>query len=105
LRQDLVALGIVFLIIGAIAAAYPVQYCLLGSCVTVGHPYQGIGAILIALAFIAIILGVALTKETVIRIQTQPSVSSGSNRFCVNCGQMVRLTDVFCPRCGQKRIT
>lgn len=64
---------------------------------------QDLGIALIALAVVALIASIVL--PTVTRTSA-PSFGStapmDSSKSCVNCGQPLRPSDVFCPYCGRE---
>lgn len=118
-RGSVVAIGIVVLIIGVVAYSYTEYENFLGYSVAVGQPYQAVGAALIVLGFAAIILGVALKSEQKSDLEEwqrrgheramaetnrpPPNTPTTTTAYCSNCGQMLRPTDIFCPRCGTQR--
>jgi hypothetical protein len=110
LRSEVIGLGVLVLIIGIAAYAYAQQASLLGYTYTVGYPYRDLGTALIVLGFVALIGGAATKSEAeqwkergheraAAAIARPPTVDS-PYRYCTNCGQSLRQTDAFCPRCG-----
>lgn len=105
MRDDVIAIGVLVLIVGVVAYAYPQTETVLGYTYTAGYPYRDLGTALIVLGIIALIVGAAMGKEG-LAIPSPPRVpgtaSPNSSRYCASCGQMLRPSDVFCSRCGQK---
>ena len=105
MRDDVIAVGVILLIIGAVAYLYPQQATVFGYTYTVGYPYQGLGTGLILLAFVAFIVGAAMPKQPskpATKTSNPPSSTTtvANADFCTKCGQMLRPSDIFCPRCG-----
>jgi hypothetical protein len=118
-RGSVVAIGIVVLIVGVVAYSYTEYENFLGYSVKVGQPYQAVGSALIVLGFAGIILGVALKgekqseldewrrrgheREVAALSRTTATSQAISTTNCTKCGQMLRPTDQFCPKCGAQR--
>ncbi len=115
MRGEVLGLGVLVLIIGIVAYFYPQQVNLFGTVITVGYPYRDLGTVLIAVGFIALIGGAAMKNESekmdewrqrgaqraAIASSSQPRVPEGGFGYCSKCGQSLRPTDAFCPRCGR----
>jgi len=106
-----IGLGVLVLVIGIVAYAYPQQASLFGQTYTVGYPYRDLGTALIVLGFVALIGGAAMKSEAeewrqrgherAVSAAARPHTVDSGTKYCSRCGQMLRLTDVFCPRCGK----
>jgi hypothetical protein len=111
LRSEVIVLGVLVLIIGIVAYAYPQQASLLGYTYTVGYPYRDLGTALIVLGFVALIGGAAMKSESeewrqrgherAVAAAARPQTADSGNKYCTGCGQNLRPTDAFCPRCGK----
>ncbi|MDG7027293.1 MAG: zinc ribbon domain-containing protein [Nitrososphaerota archaeon] len=118
MRGDVIALGVVTLIIGVGLYDYRTNLCpplgAGGGCVFYGYPYQALGEGVILLAFVSFIVGVALKGKQKTDMEewrkgeherTVATIAAGGTDTprCTTCGQELRPIDQFCPRCGSKR--
>jgi len=97
MRDGLVVLGIFLVVFGAAGYLYAQTENFLGITVTIGYPYRDLGLVLIVMGLVAVIVGAATGGE---ETRPVPIPRVVAPRYC-DCGQMLRPTDVFCPRCGK----